>query len=264
MKQAMAVQTSVCEDFRTVTADLNQRLCMIEQPDSGGGEVSSRGVESVAWESGALGREGVVAPRIDVEVLSWDEESVALTFGAHILVGGAAERAPSAERSGWAAVSPAWNRVVKEGRRLKHVTGNVPIQSKRRLNPPREKKTSGIVGTGAGGNMQVVKTKLVSVFATKFSPDLDSETLANYLKNKLNHDVTCQKIATAHSRYSSFKITAECNEVGEMYDPQVWPKGTFVRRVYEARKPRANTGPVDVKTLATTRNVPEAGVSAAV
>lgn len=221
-----------------------------------GKEDSGRSVESEAREPGALVRESVVAPWIDVEGLSQGEESGAWTLGAQSF--------PGAERSGGAAGSPAWSHVVKEGHRHKRVTGNAATQSEHRLNPPREKRTSGIVGTSAGGNIQVIKTKLVSVFATKFSPALDTETLANYLRDKLNRDVTCQKIETAQSRFSSFKITAECNEVGEMYNPQVWPEGIFVRRFYEARNSRATAGRVDVKTPATTRNVPEAGASAAV
>lgn len=46
------------------------------------------------------------------------------------------------------------------------------------------------------------------------------------------------------SRYSSFKVTAECNEVTEMYDPALWPEGAFVRRFYQMRKtkPSAGTG----------------------
>lgn len=32
MKQAMFVQTNVFEDLRTVTADINQHLCVIEHP----------------------------------------------------------------------------------------------------------------------------------------------------------------------------------------------------------------------------------------
>lgn len=64
----------------------------------------------------------------------------------------------------------------------------------------------------------MVKTKLVSVFASKITPDLDSLTLSEYLKEKLRRDVACQKIKTVQSRYSSFKVSAECNEISEMYE----------------------------------------------
>ena len=89
----------------------------------------------------------------------------------------------------------------------------------------------------------------MSVFATKFSPDLDIETLTRYMKDKLGRDVTCQKIEIIQSRFSSFKITAECKEVDEMYNPELWPEGTFVRRFYEARKPKSTVGPMSVMNV---------------
>ena len=67
-----------------------------------------------------------------------------------------------------------------------------------------------------------ITTKSVSVFATRFSPDLEPDPLASYLKEKLGRDVTCEKINTVQTRFSSFKITAVCREVGEMYEPQLW------------------------------------------
>lgn len=78
--------------------------------------------------------------------------------------------------------------------------------------------------------------KMVSVFATKFTPDLDAATLANYVGGKLGRIVNCQRIETLGSRYSSFKVWAECNEVQEMYRPDLWPAGSVVRRYYESRK----------------------------
>lgn len=60
--------------------------------------------------------------------------------------------------------------------------------------------------------------------------------------------MTCQKIDSVQRRYSSFKITAECEKVEEMYDPEVWPDGIYVRRFYEARKT------VDIKTPGVARS----------
>ncbi len=93
-----------------------------------------------------------------------------------------------------------------------------------------------VIGMGAVSTIKVVKTKLVSVFATRFSPDLDASTLSNYLKAKLNRDVTCLKIDNTRSWFSSFKVTAECNDITEMYSPELWPDGALVRRYYEPRK----------------------------
>lgn len=96
---------------------------------------------------------------------------------------------------------------------------------------------------------------LLSFSATKFSSDSDSETLTTYLKAKLHCDVICQKMDTAQNRYSPFKRTAECDKVGEIYEPQLWPDGLFVCCFYEVFKPRKNAGPVDVETPNDARNV---------
>lgn len=129
------------------------------------------------------------------------------------------------------------------------------------MNPPREKKNYVIVGTGAVKNIHAVTTKLVSVFVTKLAPDLDSETLVKYLKEQLSRDVTCQKIGTEYTHYSSFKVTAECKEVAEMYAPQLWPEGTYVRRFYENRKPRAAVGTGIKAPLYLQMGAPESKVS---
>lgn len=76
----------------------------------------------------------------------------------------------------------------------------------------------------------------MSVFATKFDPSLEANVLSAYLREKLGRDVKCHKIENAHGRFSSFHISAECNEVAEMYAPELWPAGVFVRRYYEQRK----------------------------
>ncbi|KAJ8405632.1 hypothetical protein AAFF_G00316120 [Aldrovandia affinis] len=79
---------------------------------------------------------------------------------------------------------------------------------------------------------------MVSVFATKFDLNVDADTLSDYLKEKLGREVKCRKIEMAQSRFSSFCVTAECNDVAEMYDPQLWPAGSFVRRLLRASSPQ--------------------------
>lgn len=64
----------------------------------------------------------------------------------------------------------------------------------------------------------MIKTKLVNIFATKFSPDLEADTLKEYLREKLDREVTCRKIEAAQTRFTSFHISVECTDVAEMYD----------------------------------------------
>ena len=88
-----------------------------------------------------------------------------------------------------------------------------------------------IYGTGAESNIKAVRTKLVNIFATKFLPDLDAGALEQYLRDKLGRVVQCNRIDTGNARYSSFKVSIECEEVAEAYNPEIWPVGSLVRRL---------------------------------
>lgn len=84
----------------------------------------------------------------------------------------------------------------------------------------QRKRLPGIIGTGAESRISVITTKRVSIFATRFSPDVDAETLRSYQSEKLaNKSVACRKIESHGSRYGSFHVTADCKEVADMYSP---------------------------------------------
>lgn len=102
----------------------------------------------------------------------------------------------------------------------------------------RNMRNIGIFGTGVDGTIPVIRTKLVGVFATRFSPELDVSTLSSYLSEKLRmrKRVTCWKIDSYRNGFSSFQVTAECNEVSEIYDPQLWPAGIYVCCYFEAHR----------------------------
>ncbi len=87
-----------------------------------------------------------------------------------------------------------WSLVMKRGRRRRnYVNGQTP-PTKQRAGKAKQRMSKPIIGTGARGN--------ISVYATKFIPDLNTETLSNYLKEKLGWDVNCQRIDTMNYRYS--------------------------------------------------------------
>ena len=66
------------------------------------------------------------------------------------------------------------------------------------------------VGTGDAGDIKIT-TKRVSVFASRFSPDIGAKLLHAHLENKLGCGVSRERIVT--------KISAECKDVGDMYNP---------------------------------------------
>lgn len=239
MKQAVSLQTNNCNDLRIVTTDLTKRLGAVEQHSRethGLQTKESEKIQRAATPQAIEKTQHGVQTHVDSEDFSQREENS--TAGLE-----GSTRPEKGPHTKWSevAATPPWTLVEggkRSNNRHKQIPENAAVKSNPRLNPSRGKKTGGIVGTSTAGNIQVIKTKLVSVFATKFSPDLDAETLTSYMKDKLKREVTCHKIDTVQSRFSSFKITAECNEVEEMYNPTLWPEGIFVRRFYEPRQPR--------------------------
>lgn len=252
MKQAVALQTNSCNNLRIFTMDINQRLNAIEQPRT------NRKRGPVLQTTKPVMTQGVSTPQAcektqdDMEGQTSEGDLSQMENSASGL-GRLTSVAKEDSHAKWSdmAATPPWNLAQgkRSNNRKKQVHENASVKPKPRMNTHKGKKPAGIVGTGTGGDIQVIKSKLVSVFATKFSPDLDSETLTKYMKDKLGRDVTCQKIEAVQSRFSSFKITAECKEVDEMYNPELWPEGTFVRRFYEARKPKSTAMSISVMNV---------------
>lgn len=128
-----------------------------------------------------------------------------------------------------------WSDAVRKGKRKSTEEYQHGTRSgKSSLGQKKTGKT--IVGTGDAGGIKMITTKRVSVFASRFSPDIDAEVLRTHLASKLGHGVLCERIVTVNTRYASFKVSAECKEIGDMYNPELWPEGTYVRRFYEPRK----------------------------
>lgn len=133
--------------------------------------------------------------------------------------------------------SPGWNVIVRDGKRQKGSKAASQV-GVRPGNPAAagRRKRQGVTIIGAVNNIHIVKTKLVMTFASRFTPDLDAETLSAYLSAQLDREVTCVKIATAHNRYGSFKVSAECKEISEKYSTELWPDGATVRHYYEPKQ----------------------------
>lgn len=136
--------------------------------------------------------------------------------------------------------SPQWATVVRNGLKKTAPRYGDELPKPKQVHRKREPKNTGIMGTGTVSKIPVITTKLVSVFATRFAPSLEADTLRDYLVEKLgNESVTCRKIETAHSRFGSFHVTAECVNIDDVYNPEIWPAGTYIRRYYDARGRKA-------------------------
>lgn len=93
-----------------------------------------------------------------------------------------------------------WSAVVKKGRKR-----SVKTQEGKSRNT---RKMPGITGTAVINNdeLSTVRTKLVSVFATKFNLNLEADTLRLFLEKQMSREVKCKKIDIPHSRFSSLEV----------------------------------------------------------
>ena len=234
LRHTVEVQAEISEDLRTMAVTMDNRVAAVEgrlKPGDGGGLAVSDGP---AIGGGSGPHDGPVngaahvasAPGTSVA----GEPACVEPVAAAIIVTTCMSPGKTAPNS------PRWSQVVKQGRGRSNNPEGQSVLLKQRAGKPERRMPKPIVGTAAQKDIKVVRTKLVSVFATKFSPDLDAETLSIYLTEQLGRYVNCQRIVTAGNRYSSFKVCAECDEVAEMYNPELWPEGSLVRRYYEPRK----------------------------
>ena len=272
LKTSLNSQATACETLLEVTGSISQRLVVVENtattvgrgvgssmnthlpapaaPRPAGEDASSSGPE--LSDSSALAGMAVTEQRrrllssrkTPLQESRWSSSG---TPGVPPAQG--SETAPGNT------ASPGWSTVARRG--LKRAAA--PVNPAHRAakqprtaateNPAHRaakhpRKKAGITGTAVINDekLSTVSTKLVSVFATKFSPDLDADTLRDFLQEKMNREVKCRRIETPLSRFSSFCISAEWNEWKEMYDPQFWPAGSVVRQYYEPRRPRKGAG----------------------
>lgn len=260
LKHITQLQTGVCEQVCAEAVEINHRVSVLECR-SGNPTASAVAAAGISPGSKKAFHHGPGNAKEPTPGVRGGEHAMAVEQGVegladlHIM-GDAFARCPEpvqCRRDGTVAVdaatgkdpagsvsstgSPSWSKVARNGRAWQKTMfvatalgGHATTAGRKRSGP------ASIIGTGTMSTIKTVKTKIVSVFATKFSPELDADTLADYLKSKLNRVVTCQKIDNARSRVGSFKVTAECNDIGEMYTPELWPEGALIRRYYEPRK----------------------------
>ncbi|KAK7877979.1 hypothetical protein WMY93_031359 [Mugilogobius chulae] len=184
------VKAEASEGLRTAALNVSDRVCALELRASQGGPggVASTG-EASANSANTTEGKAVTAdcnPGADRPALV------------------RAERSSSAENTGKPmppSETPKWSTVAKRGERQRQQQREQAAAAATAAKPVTRHHPSGqrkggktVVGTGATGSIKMIKTKLVSVFASKFSPDLEAETLRTYLSDKLGHDVTFTKL----------------------------------------------------------------------
>ncbi|RXN15272.1 Mutant cadherin [Labeo rohita] len=165
MKQAVSLQTNTYNDLRIITTDINQRLSAIEQPRPN----LKRG--PVLQTIKPVTTQRVSTPQAcektqdDMEGQTSEGDLSQMEDSASGL-GRPISAAKEDSHVKWSdmAATPPWNLVQdkRSNNRRKQVHENASAKLKPRLNPHKGKKPAGIFGTGTGGDIQVIKSKLFS------------------------------------------------------------------------------------------------------
>lgn len=213
LKHTVTRQVDIGEKLSEVTTTIERRVAVVERhlapcvegPSSMG--VSAPGIPNAIDVMSAVDIPEVAACMHSASTDCANADKAAFAMNGTIVESATVSDTQNCEYP--PVSSPAWNLVVKQGRRARGE--NHPTALKRQAKP-EHKRPAPIVGTGIQNTIKVVRTKLVTVFATRFLPDLDV-TLTNYLKGHLRRDVQCQHIVTGNTRFSSFKIRVECENV---------------------------------------------------
>lgn len=220
LRRTMEVQAEVNENLTAAMDAVNRRMAAVEKSCS---------MDTAVTGTSQVGRKADPAQLAEMTLPPPAPPAPAAS---------AATAATESTQPRTPAESQPWSLIVSNGiKKLTPKARPAPARGKRE----QRKRPPGIIGTSAESRISVITTKRVNIFATRFSPDVDAETLRSYLSEKLaNKSVACRKIESRGSRYGSFHVTADCKEVADMFSPQIWPAGVYVRRYFEPRGHRVS------------------------
>jgi hypothetical protein len=105
----------------------------------------------------------------------------------------------------------------------------------------RKRKKIHFIGKSNNNNIKAVNSKHLSMFLSRLHSTCSEDDVLHFLSNSLSDkasDIKCIKLKTKHDTYSSFKIDLLSQGNVDIYDPELWPHGTLVRRFFQPKKQR--------------------------
>lgn len=207
LRHVVKLQADIGENLRSVTATIGSRVDAVErqlEPSNGGGlailvgektkELAKKRANG-SFPGSSADPSCVRAPASPRTKLTLSDVRVCAKAGE-----GSGTTSVCPSPGGIADNLPKWSRVVKKGwAQSNHVEGQIALRAGKLIGGDLSLLVLVLKG------VRVIGTKLVSVFATKFSPDLDAKTLSEYLSGPLGCSVNCQHIVTGGKSYSLFK-----------------------------------------------------------
>ena len=129
-----------------------------------------------------------------------------------------------------------WSYPIYNGKQLKPKVFNKPKPVIQPLSLGNSKKSMAVIGTGKSTNHAIQKKKhLASIFATRYEPTTDGNSVKKELETNLlkvtgvKHIVTVEKLKARYDHYASFKISCLCDNTAVFTNPEIWGKDIFIR-----------------------------------
>ena len=97
---------------------------------------------------------------------------------------------------------------------------------------PSSLKTKAVIGTMGSSTVKAKTGRYVAVFISRLLPETTAEEMEAFVQDTHHLSSKCVKLDTKHQSYASFKVEVTCDNIPDMYDPEKWPVGAYVRRYY--------------------------------
>ena len=131
-----------------------------------------------------------------------------------------------------------WKKITRVHGKLKSIPeesqrSQSPSAEPNRVSRPRNQKKKHVDGsvknTGLVTVKKVEKKKYASIFASRFSPDVTSGDLQDYLEGKTGLKILVRNVKSRYDTYTSFHVLCECDRPGTLLRDELWPEGAYVR-----------------------------------
>ena len=102
---------------------------------------------------------------------------------------------------------------------------------KKRTRPP-SLKTKAVIGTMGSSTVKAKTGRYVAVFVSRLLPETTAEDMEAFVQETHHLSSKCVKLEAKHQSCASFKVEVTCDNAPDIYDPEMWPVGAYIRRYY--------------------------------
>ena len=97
---------------------------------------------------------------------------------------------------------------------------------------PARAKPKAVIGTKCGVSLKARSGRFVCVFVTRLDPSTSPEELESFMMDSHKLAAKCTQLTTKHDSYASYKVEVMCDNVAELYNPEKWPAGVYLRKFF--------------------------------